>query len=296
MTTRRDEDGFVLIAVLWMLAALAALASAYAVFALRTAPSAALPEERLRAEAALRAGVELCAFRQLAWPKTARPDGGAFSTQVGASRIDVAYRSENARVDLNAAPREVIAGLFQQLGATSAAAASIADRVVGWRGKLKDSEKLQEAAIYKKAGLPYGPLGAPFDNALDIALLPGMTPALTARALPFVTVFGAAKIDPLIAEPAVLAALPGMTPKLAGSFMQARNGPRLDAAALLQLAGPVKDFVSVDPSDYVRAEVVASLNGRFLRAQVVLKLTESAPAPYEVLFWRDDFDGEGTGG
>jgi general secretion pathway protein K len=296
MTTRRGDDGFVLIAVLWMLAALAALASAYALYAVRTAPSAALPEERLRAEAALRAGVELCAYRQLAWPKAARPDAGAFSAQVGTSRIEVSYRSETARVDLNTAPREVIAGLFQQLGATGAAAGFIADRVVGWRGKLKDSEGLQEAAIYRKAGLPYGPLGAPFDNALEIALLPGMTPALTARALPFVTVFGAAKIDPLIADPAVLAALPGMTPQIAGIFLKARNGPRPDGAALLQMAGPVKDLVSVDPSDYVRAEIVANVNGRLLRADVVLKLNQGPDAPFDILFWRDDFDGEGTGG
>jgi len=296
MTGRRHEDGFVLIAVLWMLAALSALASAYAVYAVQTAPSAALPQERLRAEAALRAGVELCAFRQLAWPKPERPDAGAFSAEVGNSRIDVVYRSESARVDLNAAPHDVIAGLFQQLGATSANAGFLADRVVAWRGRLKESDRRKEAAIYAKAGLSYGPLGAPFDNALDIALLPGMTPALAAQALRFVTVFGAAKIDPLIADPTVLAALPGMTPQIANNFVRARNGPRPDAAALGQMAGSLKDLVSVDPSDYVRAEIVASLNGRRLRAEVVLKLTERSPSPYEVLFWRDDFDGEGTGG
>jgi general secretion pathway protein K len=295
VTNRRGEDGFVLIAVLWLLAALAALASAYAAYAMRTAPSASLPEERLRAEAAFRAGVELCAYRQLAWPKTSRPDAGAFSTQVGASRIDVVYRLETARVDLNTAPHDVIAGLFQQLGAGKSAS-FIADRVVAWRGQLKDSERLQETAIYAKAKLSYSPPGAPFDNALDIALLPGMTSALTARALPFVTVFGAAKIDPFIADPVVLAALPGMTPQLASSFAKARNGPRPNAGALAQMAGPVKDLVGVDPSDYVRAEIVATLKDRRLRAEVVLKITDTSPSPYEVLFWRDDFDGEGTGG
>ena len=189
MTIRRNDDGFILIAVLWMLAALAALASAYAVFAVETAPSAALPEHRLQAEAALRAGVELCAYRQLAYPKAARPDGGAFSTQVGISRVDVTYRAETARVDLNSAPHDMLAGLFQQLGA-GAAAGQIADRIVGWRGKLKDSERREEAAIYTKAGLSYGPVGAPFDNALEIALLPGMSPDLVARALRFVTIYG----------------------------------------------------------------------------------------------------------
>ena len=296
MRTRRSEDGFVLIAVLWMLAALAALASAYAVFAVETAPSAALPEQRLRAEAAVRAGLELCAYRQLAWPKPARPDGGAFSTQVGGSRIDVVYRSETARVDLNAAPRDVVAALFLQLGAPNASAGFLADRIVAWRGRLKDSEQRQEAAIYTKAGFSYGPLGAPFDNALDIALLPGMSPDLAARALPFVTIFGGSKIDPLIADPIVLAALPGMTRQIVNNLLKARNGPPPDAGALQQMAGPARDFVSIDPSDYVRAVIVASLNTRRLRAEVVLKLTDSATSPFEIMYWRDDFDGEGTGG
>src|ERR1700685_2867791 len=138
MSGRRD-DGFILIAVLWMLALLAALASAYTAYAVQTAPSATLIEQRLRAEAAIRAGVELTAFRQLAWPKSARPDGGAFSTLVGDSVIDVVYRSESARVDLNAAPRELIAGLFSALGASKSAAAFVADRVVAWRARLNPS-------------------------------------------------------------------------------------------------------------------------------------------------------------
>lgn len=296
MTARRGDDGFVLIAVLWMLAALAALASAYAIFAVETAPSAALPEQRLRAEAALRAGVELCAFRQLAWPKPARPDGGAFSAQVGEVRIEVVYRAETARVDLNAAPHDMLAALFAQLGAKDAAAGFLADRIVAWRGRLKDSERRQEAAIYAKAGLAYGPLGAPFDNALDIALVPGMTPDLVARALPFVTIFGAAKIDPLIADPVVLGALPGATRAIVSSFLKARNGPPPDAGALQQMAGPAKDFVGLDPSDFVRAEIVANLEGRRLRAEVVIKLKDNGDTPFDIMFWRDDFDGEGTGG
>jgi general secretion pathway protein K len=294
--TRRGEDGFILIAVLWLLAALAALASAYAVYAVETAPSAALPEMRLRAEAAIRAGVELCAFRQLAWPKSARPDSGAFSTQVGDSRIDVVYRSENARVDINAAPHDLIAGLFTQLGASPSAAGFVADRIVAWRGRLNDSQRRQEAAIYAKAGLSYGPLGAPFDNVLELALLPRMPPDLVARALPFVTIFGAGgKIDPLIADTVVLAALPGATAEIVKNFLAARRGPPPDAAALTRMAGAAKDYIGLNASDYVRAEIVATVRDRPIRAEILLKIAESGADPYDILSWRDDFDGEDIG-
>ncbi len=295
--TRRGEDGFILIAVLWLLAALAALASAYAVYAVETAPSAALPEERLRAEAAIRAGVELCAFQQLAWPKSARPDSGAFSTNVGESRIDVVYRSENARVDINSAPHDLIAGLFKQLGASPSAAGSLADRIVAWRGRLNDSDRRQEAAIYAKAKLSYGPLGAPFDNVLELSLLPGMSPGLVARALPFVTIFGSGgKIDPLIADPVVLAALPGVTPAIIKSFLGARTGPPPDSATLSRMAGAAKDYVGFNPSAYVRAEIVAAVKNRTIRAEVLLKIAENGDEPYNILNWRDDFDGEAIGG
>jgi general secretion pathway protein K len=290
---QRGDDGFILIAVLWMLAALAALASAYSVYAVETAPSVALAEERLRAEAAIRAGVELCAFQELARPKPARPHSGAFSAFVGENRIDVAYASENARIDVNGAPHDVLSGLFEELGASRAAAGFLADRIVAWRGALKDSDSRREAAIYAKAGLAYGPLGAPFDNVLELALLPGMSPDLLQLALPFLTIFGGGdKIDPLAADPVVLAALPGATPAVVNALLAAQNGPTPDSAALSSMAGPLKAYIGASPGDHVRAKIVATLSGRRIAAEVVLKLSESAPAPYEILYWRDDFDGE----
>jgi general secretion pathway protein K len=288
----RRNQGFILPAALWMLAALATLASSYAAYVSRTAPSASLPEERLRTEAAIRAGIELCAFRQLAWPKLARPDSGGFSTHVGQSLIDVAYSSENARIDLNAAPSELIAGLFIQLGASANAAGYLADRVLGWRSQLKDSERQREAAIYAEAGLAYRPPGAPFRNALEISLLPGMSPAFAERVLHYVTVYsGIGKINPLIADPLVLAALPGITPSVTKTFLSVRNRPRPDPTTLASMAGPVKDQVSTDPSDKLRVEITVSVNARRVRTEVVMKINEGGLTPYDILYWRDNFDG-----
>jgi general secretion pathway protein K len=286
------QDGFILVAALWMVAALAFLASAYAAYAVRTAPSGALPEERLRAEAAIRAGIDLCAFRQLSWPKAARPDAGAFSAQVGLNRIDVAYRSEAARVDLNAAPRELLAALFARLGAAPAVAGNLADRVVAWRGRLSDSDREREAAIYAKAGLGYRPFGAPFDNPLEIAWLPGMTPELAQRALSYLTIYGG-KLDPFAADPVVLAAVPGLTAAAARTFAALGSRPTRDAGALARIAGSARDYLSADPGNYVRAEIVASVGERRVRAEIVLKIPEAGPSPYEIMSWRDDFDGGG---
>ena len=289
----RDESGFVVVAVLWLLAALAALASAYAVFAVNTAASVYLPQDRMRAEQAIMAAVELTAYRQLAWPKPARPDQGAFSTRLGVARIDVAYRSESARVDVNAAAHDVLAGVFAIAGAKEAAAIFLADRIVAWREPPKEESKRAEAAIYRKAGLSYLPVGAPFDNVLELALLPKMEPALLARALPLLTVYnGTAKVDPLVADAAVLAALPGMTAKIQSALRATAAGKRPGAAALAALAGPAAEFVSIEPNDNVRADIVVTTPQRRVAAQVVMHITETAAEPYQILFWRDDFDGD----
>ena len=139
--------------------------------------------------------------------------------------------------------------------------------------------------------MSYGPQGAPFDNALELALLPGVSPELARRAVDYVTIFGGGKVDPLIADPVVLAALPGATPQIVNKLLAARRGPRPDAETLARIAGPLAAFVGADASDYVRAEIVASLDHRRLRAEVVLKIADSGPSPFEILYWRDDFDG-----
>ena len=118
---RLSEEGFILIAVLWLLAALATLASVYSVYTIESAATARVPDDRVRAESAIRAGVELTAYRALILPKSQRPTHGAFETRIGDAKIDVRFRSEAARVDLNAAPKELLTGLFISLGASKSA-------------------------------------------------------------------------------------------------------------------------------------------------------------------------------
>ena len=79
----RAENGFVLIAVLWILAALATLASIYSSYTVNTAAASRVADDRVQAEASIRAGVEMAVFRQLAAPEKARPARGGFDMRVG---------------------------------------------------------------------------------------------------------------------------------------------------------------------------------------------------------------------
>jgi len=73
-----DADGFILVAVLWILAALAALASVYAVYIANTAISARAYDHRLQTEALVTAGLELTAYRLIWFRRQHAPKFGRF--------------------------------------------------------------------------------------------------------------------------------------------------------------------------------------------------------------------------
>ena len=139
----RAEAGFVLVAVLWILAALATLASIYSSYTVNTAAASRVADDRVQAEASIRAGVEMAVFRQLALPEKARPARGGFDMRVGRTGVAVRFRSEAARIDLNAAPADLLAGLFAAVGVDPMRAETFAERVVGWRTKAQRAPTLR---------------------------------------------------------------------------------------------------------------------------------------------------------
>jgi general secretion pathway protein K len=348
----RSEAGFVLVAVLWILAALATLASVYSSYTVNTADASRVADDRVQAQASIRAAVEMAVFRQLALPEKARPARGGFDMRVGRTGIAVHFRSESARIDLNAAPADLLAGLFTAVGVDSSRAQTFAERIVGWRTKAKPSadanaagaganaasananpagadaslagaggaedKAAKEDKLYSEENMPYPPRHAPFDNALELSLLPGIPLAVVERVLRFVTVFsGRAEVDVFTADPTVLSSFPEMTPKILGAVLNARASDPGDGTALLALLGPAKARATADKSKVFRASISVEFdNGRRVHAEVVFRLKDQGDKdrvdkdkglkdqvakdqgakdqgdePYELLYWRDDFDG-----
>ena len=96
------------------------------------------PEDRLKVEVAERSAIELAALQLLPLPGESRPSRGGFATRIGQTRVEVAYRAETARIDLNAAPKELLSGLFVALGAEKAQADGYADHIIAWRTPILD--------------------------------------------------------------------------------------------------------------------------------------------------------------
>jgi general secretion pathway protein K len=292
---RRADDGFIIVAVLWILGALAVLASIYSIYVTRTVVGLGVNDDRLQAEALVTAGLELTAYQLSVAKPDALPGQRDFRFRLGRSDIAVEFRSEATRIDLNLAPKALLAGLFADLGARYDAAEYYADRIIGWRQKPDLAQPSNEAGAYRTAGLSYGPRQGPFADVSELWLVLGLPPALVERALPFVTVFnGSADIDVLDAAPEVVAALPGMTPDRLYSVLGQRGPGAANAQIVQSLLGASPDAAS-QPNGTSRATRVtvriALDDGRRVGAEVVILLLGDGEEPYRVLSWHDDFDG-----
>lgn len=284
---RHASRGFIVIAVLWILAALAALVLIYLVYVTNTAALVTNTTDRVEAEALVSGAVELAAYQLTAVKPEARPSSGAFDVRIGVHRVGVSFASEAARIDLNSAPKELLAGLFVGFGAKPAAADSYADRIVAWRSPASEDDA--ENSFYRTSGLSYLPRHAPFPSVDELWLVLGIPPVMIERALPFVTVFGnAGTVNIMDAAPQVLAALPGMTPENLQTVLAMRRDPRVDPQSLAALAGGG----AVTGSRAYRIGITATLgNGRRTGAEVVILLLDEGSEPYRVLSWRNLFDG-----
>ena len=291
LTSRRNARGFIVVAVLWILAALSALVLIYLSYVTNTAITVAGSTDRIQREALVEAGVELAAFQLAGRNEAARPTSGTFNARVGTGRVFVTFRSEAARVDLNAAPKGLLSGLMTGLGASADNAASYADRILAWRASTELGADDPENSFYRTSGSPYLPRHAPFPAAEELWLVRGIPPQIVERMLPFVTVFSnVAQINVLDAAPQVLAALPNITPKSLQSVLTQRSDPALDPRSLVGMAGG--EGATLSGSRAYRVAIEAELpDGRRSAAEVVILLLESGDEPYRVLSWRNASDG-----
>jgi general secretion pathway protein K len=284
-----QSEGFIVVAVLWLLAALATFASIYALYVIDTAVAFRSYDDHLRAEGLVSGAVELVAY-QLTSKAEHHPTQGQFSFRMGQADVAVVFRSEASRIDLNAAPKELLAALFAALGEGRTAAEKYADRVVAWRtapaqGQPPAVSSDQAAEPRPTAG------GAPFANAAELALV-GLPIELVERALPLLTVYsGLAKVDVLEAAPEVLAALPEITRDRLNAVLAQRQATPGDGQPLLPLLGKAQAYAGTQPAKASRVTVQIKFeDGLQSSSEVIILVYEKGTAPYSVLSWRDQFE------
>jgi general secretion pathway protein K len=236
-----------------------------------------------------------------------KPDGTVYAWTFGGSEVLISVQDEAGRIDLNAAPDELIKGLLIAVGVDEFEAARLTDAVADFR----DEDDLRhpsgaEDDDYHAAGYEWGAKDAPFELVAELRQVMGMTAELFEAAAPALTVYSErAEVDRAIAPPLVLAALTGGDADAAAAEeagleplgpeeAEERRGRgytgRLDAPGAVRprrgrVETPFAAPASTGTAFTVRAEAETPSGAVFVR-EAVVGLTRQADRPFTVLAWR----------
>jgi len=207
------QRGIALVVVIWALVLLATIAMAV-VAAHRT--ESALSENlltSLQGQALGEAGIYYAIAKVIEfeghdveqWGADAGPRYWSFAGKD--LRITVA--GESGRIDLNAAPPELLMRLLEAVGVGELEAEALVDAIQDWRDADSDTHlNGAEDPDYEAAGRLYGAKDGTFSSVQELRQVLGVTPELYNSLAPALTVFsGRSKVNPSFAPRLVLMAI-----------------------------------------------------------------------------------------
>jgi general secretion pathway protein K len=269
------ENGFVLVAVIWLAGLIAVLSTAFALHVRTQSLMSTYYIKSSNAEFIADGMVRLVAWRLA--------DGQPFSVS-GTSQscmwrkrhhVSFAIQDQGGLADLNVMPEEFFTELLRRLGEPSDRAVSMARAI----GDFRDVDTLtstgaNEPVLYD--GFGFGPKNAPFETVAELDQIPGMSDQLYAKLVPLVTVHAASTgIDPL-AAPKILREV--FSEKETGEFEKFLSG-----------------FTGAQQGRAfrIKADVTTETGGRFVRSAMVIILRQP-DKPFAIVEWTREATDEGN--
>jgi general secretion pathway protein K len=263
-----SRRGAALFVVLLFSAFLAGLAASAMRTSLSGVRAAAVFADVMRADELGRGAGDILAYH-LTTAGVSAKRGGRIEMRFAGADIVIDYLSESARVDVNLAPVELLAALLAAAGGDPAVVDATADRITRFR-----AAKAREAAALTPAVNPSGlaaitaqlnairPSGTASVPPLaigdigEVAGAWGLPDGLARRVLPSLTLSnGTAKVDPVLADRLVVAALVGADERVDDYLARRQQGFVNKDSALDLLPIPARTFVDFADSAAVRAIV-----------------------------------------
>ena len=256
----------------------------------------------------LRGGIELGVATILKLGDTMR--SAEARADLRGRHIIVRVTNERARIDLNTAQADVLRGLFRSAGLDNTEAAALAANVVAWRGGGAEDKPAGPPDDHHQFAAPRSvsfdtPIGAAprqagpkmpslhlFVHPVQLVSVPGLSRNLVKRLFPLLTVAnGASEINPFIAGPEVLSALPDATSGSVAAFLGARDG-NVSRETAIQLLGVDKKLLSEDAASGWRLQITStSRSGRRHSSEaIVTDINSDGDQPYNVVYVLDDID------
>lgn len=296
----RGQRGVALLTVLWMLVILSALVIGVGVTARTETHLARNQVDAARARYLAEAGVQRAILALLDEGESARlrPDGSSgIEFQLAGGVVRATVQDECGKVDLNTGWGELVRGAVQVAGVGGRDADALADAILDWRDP--DDQRNQRGAErreYEATGR-VGPRNGAFQSVEELQQVLGMTPELYRRLEPLVTVHCLQSgIDPRVAPPAALRALPGIRDREVEQVAAARKRTleRGDALPEPALSG-IGRYVSRSPGYAYTVRAVATLTGGAVyRLEALVWITPDGERPYALLSVREGRAGTGS--
>ncbi len=237
------DRGFALILVISVLALLALLGAEVAADSRSAAVVSRSRLDLAQLQASADAGITLAVMGLFDPVVSARwqADGRVYNRRYAGRRLAITIVDEGGKIDLNAAPKELIAGLLNEFGVRRDRQTLIIQAILDRRAQFASAAPIASSNTGRIFGQAHviNLAKLAFADASELRLLPGMTHALYARLAPDITVYSQnPTINPMTASRQTLRAIPGAGPGDADAVMASRRGGarRLDAEELSKIA------------------------------------------------------------
>lgn len=324
MTRRGTQQGSALLAVLWLVAALSAIAFGVASTVKSETERTATGSEALRAYYLATGAVERGLLYMYWGPQVRNPDGSAKYYEPGVSRLTFNFPSgvatveiipESSKINVNVALPADIDRLLVNLGASPERASEITAAIVDWRTPLPGQGLTEFDQFYAGLRPSFRGRHASLEEVEELLLVKGMTPELfygtyvrdragnlvpTGGLRNCVSVYAIPdNVDVNTAEPAVLATI-GIDPEMVNAIIQRRHAAPFhnmqEVQAFVQGGGPGAGRLRVGGGTLytLRATAQIRLPGgqmsdlrRTVSALVKFRETGYSP-PIETLRWYEN--------
>ncbi|HWR52074.1 MAG TPA: hypothetical protein VN428_13255 [Bryobacteraceae bacterium] len=320
---RGGRSGSALLTVLWLSAALAAIAFSLATTVRGETERTAAAKDGLSAQYLATAAIER-ALLYIEWaPMATDAEGKSKYFTWGMPYLDLPFPTgvahvevipEGSKINLNSAPPEELYGLLTALGAGADQAREVALAIVDWRTPLPPGAGPTEFdSLYLSQNPSFLGRHASFEEIEELLLVRGMTPELfhggyehdangKLRPRPgvrdCVTVYGARAVDANTAQPQVLAAV-GLPPEYITAIVETRRlAPIRTTEQLKAIVGdaPGSARIGIGGGSIFTLRATARLrrsNGalsedRRSAAAVVKLMPQTSEQWYHVLRWYDN--------
>ncbi len=255
--------GFALASVLWSVLLLALLAATVGSVANTERTLTTRHLDFLNDRAAAEAGLAIAVARLTNATQERSVGMKAFDESLlyNGRTIDVSFRDEHGKVDLNTADASILDSLFLMAGLDQEEASDFKDRLLDWRDRNELTHlNGAEASEYASVGRHYAPRNAPFETTDEISQILGVNDALMACLAPSLTVHSGRKTaNALTATALTRHALQSLQQQLDG------NDSRPAASAQKNTVSRVFEI---------------SVEAGFARATTIIKVTGNKETPY----------------